>query len=114
MSEPLRGEVWLASLDSLRGREQSGTRPVLVVSDDLLNQGASGLVIVLPITSTTKFIPSQIIITLPEGGLVNPSAIKCEAIRSLDKKERMVKRLGAVSLNTMARVEDALKFLLKL
>src|SRR5438128_11466126 len=52
MVAPIRGEVWLIDLNPVRGHEQAGRRPALVVSDDLFNQGPAGLVIVLPITST--------------------------------------------------------------
>lgn len=37
MSQPLRGEIWLATLDPTVGREQAGTRPTLIISDDLFN-----------------------------------------------------------------------------
>jgi mRNA interferase MazF len=56
-ASPLRGEVWLINLDPVRGHEQAGSRPCLVVSDDLYNRGPSGKQIVLPITSTFKGIP---------------------------------------------------------
>ena len=52
MSSPARGEVWLADLNPVRGHEQAGRRPVLVVSEDLFNQGPAGLAVVLPLTST--------------------------------------------------------------
>ncbi|HYN21742.1 MAG TPA: type II toxin-antitoxin system PemK/MazF family toxin, partial [Thermoanaerobaculia bacterium] len=48
---PGRGEVWLASLDPVRGHEQAGTRPVLIVSEDLFNRGPAELIIALPVTS---------------------------------------------------------------
>ncbi len=49
MTEPLRGEIWLADLNPTRGHEQSGRRPVIVLSEDLFNNGPADLVIVLPI-----------------------------------------------------------------
>ena len=48
MSQPLRGEIWLATLDPTVGREQAGTRPALIISDDLFNQSHAELVVVLP------------------------------------------------------------------
>ena len=48
---PARGEVWNVDLDPVRGREQAGRRPALVISVDLFNRGPSGLVVLLPITS---------------------------------------------------------------
>ena len=57
MAEITRGEIWLADLNPVRGHEQAGKRPCLVISADLFNQGASGLVVVLPVTSKDKGIP---------------------------------------------------------
>src|SRR5438132_1317441 len=113
MAEPRRGEVWLADLHPTRGREQSGRRPVLVLSEDLFNRGPAGLAIVLPMTSTLRRIPSHVRIAPPEGGVKNESAILCEAIRSIST-DRLVDRWGAVGPRTMARVEDAVRILLRL
>jgi mRNA interferase MazF len=113
LSAPARGEVWLAQLDPVRGHEQAGTRPVLVVSDDLFNRGPAGLVIALPITSRLRPIPSHIRIRPPQGGLAVESAALCEAIRSISK-ERLLKRLGAVSGETLEMIEDRLRILLRL
>jgi mRNA interferase MazF len=52
MASPRRGEIWLAGLRPTRGREQSGRRPVLVLSVDFFNAGPADLVVVLPLTST--------------------------------------------------------------
>jgi hypothetical protein len=57
VAEITRGEIWLADLNPVRGHEQAGKRPCLVISADLFNQGASGLVVVLPVTSKDKGIP---------------------------------------------------------
>src|SRR3990170_1190644 len=50
MVAPGRGEVWMTDLSPVRGHEQAGRRPALIVSDTVFNQGPAGLVIVLPIT----------------------------------------------------------------
>ena len=54
-----RGDVWLIHLDPTKGREQKGTRPGLIVSVDEMNHGPADLVVVLPITSKEKGIPSS-------------------------------------------------------
>ena len=113
MSSPSRGEIWSADLNPTRGHEQAGKRPVLIISDDRFNISKAELVIVIPLTRTTRIIPSQIIISPPEGSIKETSAILCEAIRSIDKG-RLEDRWGEISLNTLSRVEDALKLLLKL
>lgn len=110
---PSRGEVWLADLDPTRGHEQAGRRPVLVVSDDIFNRGPAGLVIAVPNTGTLRGITSQPVVTPPEGGLRTPSAILCDAIRSISK-ERLVRRWGRVGKPMMEQIEDSLRILMGL
>ena len=112
-SQPARGEIWLAELGRTRGDEQAGSRPVLIVSDDTFNFGPSGLVIVLPLTSTHRGIPAHIPIEHPEGGLKQPSVILCDHIRSISK-DRLHDCWGEVSSETMAAVEEQLLILLSL
>ena len=92
----------------MQGHEQAGKRPCLVISVDLFNQGASGLVVVLPITSNDKGIPFHIKINSPDGGIKTQSFIKCEDVRSISV-ERLDKCWGTVSSETLAAVEDRLK-----
>jgi mRNA interferase MazF len=113
MAEPLLGEIWLVDLNPTRGHEQAGKRPGIVVSVDLFNQGPAGLVVILPITTKAKGIPFHVEINISEGGLVKRSFIKCEDIRSI-AKERLFKRMGRVSDETMKAVEDRLRILLNL
>lgn len=113
MDNPLRGEIWLIDLNPTRGHEQAGKRPGLVVSVDLFNQGPAGLVVVIPITTREKGIPLHVEIKSPEGGLAKRSFVKCEDIRSVSK-ERLVQRLGRVTRNTLAEVEERLRILLDL
>lgn len=113
MAEPLRGEVWLVNLNPTRGHEQAGKRPGLIVSVDLFNQGPARLVVILPITTKAKGIPFHVEINISEGGLTQRSFIKCEDIRSI-AKERLFKRMGRVSDETMMAVEDRLRILLNL
>lgn len=113
MNPPARGEVWLAELSPTRGHEQSGRRPVLVVSEDLFNRGPAGLVIVLPLTSKWRGVPSHVPLDPPEGGVEHRSAVLCEAVRSVSA-ERLTVRWGVVERRTMAAVEDRLRILLRL
>jgi mRNA interferase MazF len=108
---PSRAEIWFVDLNPTKGHEQAGRRPCLVLSVDPLNHGPAEIVIVLPITSTNRRIPSQVCVKAPEGGLSNESYIKCEDIRSISK-QRLIKRLGVVSVKTMAIVEDRIRILL--
>jgi mRNA interferase MazF len=110
---PLRGEVWMTEFDPVRGHEQAGRRPALIVSVDDFNRSPAGLAVVLPITSKRKNIASHVAVAPPEGGLNRPSFIKCEDVRSVSA-ERLSARLGRVSVGTLAEVEDWLRILLHL
>ncbi len=110
---PLRGEVWMLNLDPTRGHEQAGTRPALILSVDAFNSGPADLVIVLPITCRSRGVRSHVAVQSPEGGLSVLSFIKCEDVRSV-AKIRLQRRLGEISPETMAEVEDKLRILLSL
>ena len=83
------------------------------VSEDLFNRGPAGLVIVLPMTSTVRDVPSHVPISPPEAGVRSRTAILCDAVRPVSV-ERLVVRWGAVGPRTMAEVEDRLRILLRL
>jgi len=113
MADPLRGEVWLADLDPVRGHEQGGRRPVLVVSDNGLNRSRAELVIVVPLTTRLRPLVSRVIVRPPEAGLRAVRSIICESMR-VAAKERFIARWGDVSQQTMAEVERTLRQLLGL
>lgn len=110
---PLRREIWMLNFDPTRGHEQAGTRPALILSVDSFNAGPAGLVIVVPITSRFKGVRSHVEVQPPEGGLSVVSYIKCEDVRSVTR-ERLHRRMGEISFDTMAEVEDRLRILLDL
>lgn len=113
MATPSRRDVWLVSLGPVRGREQAGTRPAVVVSVDGLNRSPADLVIVLPVTSRDKHIRSHVPTAPSEGGLRGKGFIKCEDVRSISQ-ERLARFLGRVSAGTMSEVEERLRVLLGL
>ena len=110
---PKRGEVWWVVLDPTRGREQAGRRPALVLSADILNASAAGIVSILPITSRDRGIRSHVAIEPPEGGLAVPSWILCEQVRTISR-ERLLGRIGVVTARTLAAAADRVRVLLDL
>jgi mRNA interferase MazF len=110
---PSYGEVWQIDFDPVRGHEQGGTRPGLVLSNDTYNHSAAQMVIVAPITSRFRPIPMRVQVDPPEGGLHARSFIKCEDLRAVSTT-RLVRRLGMISQTTMAEVADRLRILLNL
>lgn len=93
---PERGEVWLVDFDPIRGHEQAGKRPALILSTNLLNHGPPGLVIARPLTGQFRNVRSHVRVDPPEAGLKAVSYVKCEDIRSI-AKERLIRRWGRVS-----------------
>ena len=78
-----RGEMWLAALDPVRGSEQAGTRPLLILEADPLN-------------------------AFLRTGLTSDSVVRCHQVRVSDKSRRR-RRLRQVSDVTMATVDQAIR-----
>ena len=111
-----RGEVWLADLDPVVGRELGRKpRPVLIVSADLMNEGSFQRVIVVPCTTARHDIPCHVPFTrrTPEGPLT--SYFCCEDVRSISV-ERLIRRLSVSMLppRIMGQVEEWLRTLMAL
>ena len=113
MNPPSRGEIWDVDLDPVRGREQAGRRPALIVSVDSFNEGPADLVVLIPITRTERRIRWHVRVEPPEGGLVSTSFLKCEDVRSVSKS-RLAKRRGRISAASQEAVADRLRILLAL
>lgn len=104
-----RGEVWLASLDPVRGSEQAGTRPVLLLQNNPLTQFLR-TVVIIPFTSNVKWarFPFCVLVSPGEGGLTNESVALCHQLRVSDKS-RLLHRLGQLSDMTMLKIERAVR-----
>lgn len=104
-----RGEVYLANLDSVVGREIAKTRPVVIVSNDQNNEFA-GTVTVLPITSGNleKIYPFEVLLPKGTGNLPKDSKVKANQIRTLNRT-RMVKWIGLLPMDIIERIDKAMK-----
>lgn len=106
MARILRGEIYWADLNPVRGREQAGLRPILVVSHEVFN-ARSGTVIALAITSQPQRAGFPLTLRLESVSLPKPSWVKLSQVRTLST-ERLGRRLGAVSPEELARIVDGL------
>jgi mRNA interferase MazF len=111
---PLRAEVWLVDFNPTRGHEQAGRRPAMVVSVDAFNRGLSGLVMVVPLTSRDRRLPTHVRVEPPEGGVRLRSFARCEDSRSVAVERLVEGPFGRVPARVMAEVEDRLRLLLGL
>jgi mRNA interferase MazF len=109
---PKRGEVWLVNWNPARGSEQAGRRPALVIQNDIGNEKAPST-IVAAISSSVKLFPMNVQINPPEGGLDHPSIIKTSQILTISK-QRLEKRLGWISRESLNEVDSAIKLSLAL
>lgn len=109
-----RGDIYLAALDPVMGREISKTRPVAVVSNDKNNE-FSGTVTILPITSksTQTVYPFEVFLPGGHANLPKDSKIKADQIRTLDKS-RLIKQIGALERKDLDAINEAMKIHLAL
>lgn len=103
-----RGDVFWFEPDPVRGSEQAGRRPAIIVSRDAVNR-ASPVIIVVPTTTYRgqTLYPSDVLIRAPEGGLSQDSVAIGLHIRAVDR-QRFGARLGHISNTTMKQVEQAI------
>lgn len=110
--QSFRWGIFLANLDPVIGSEQGKIRPVLVISDEQINQ-ILPVVNVLPITSqkaNRTIYPNEVLVQKGVAGLANDSIILCHQIRTLDKR-RLIKLFGAIdSAEIQEKVNEALSF----
>ena len=106
MAGILRGEIRWADLNPVRGREQAGLRPVLVLSHDVFNE-RSGTVIAVALTSQPQRAGFPLTLELRAAKLPTRSWVKISQIRTL-AAERIGARLGRASPEEIAQVIEGL------
>jgi len=109
--------IFIANLDPVLGSEEGKTRPVLVISQEEINQ-LLPVVNVIPITSRkamrTKIYPNEVLLPAGMGGLLKESIALCYQIRTIDKK-RLIKDLGEIiDVVIKEKIDDALRFQLEI
>jgi mRNA interferase MazF len=102
----LRGEIRWADLNPVRGREQAGQRPVLVLSHDVFNE-RSGTIIAMALTSQPQRAGFPLTLEIKASKLPKRSWVKVSQIRTLSV-ERVGARLGRVSSEELTQVVEGL------
>jgi mRNA interferase MazF len=102
----LRGEVRWADLNPVRGHEQAGLRPVLVLSHDVFNE-RSGPVIAMALTSQPQRAAFPLTLELQAAKLPKRSWVKISQIRTLSV-ERIGAKLGRASPEEVSQVVEGL------
>ena len=102
-----QGEIWYADLNPVKGSEQAGYRPVVIVSGNLMNTYLN-TVICCPLTTKIKNYKGNVVVHASAGNkLKHASEILTAHIRSMSK-ERLVKKIGHISKKEL---DDILEFL---
>lgn len=103
----------MATLDPVRGSEQAGTRPVLILQTEPLNNFLR-TVVVVPFTTNLNWrrYPFCVSVAAGEGGLTGDSVALCHQIRTTDKT-RLIRKMGTVTDATLLRIEQAVDVTIK-
>ena len=107
-----RGDIYFIRLDSSTGSEQSGTRPAVILQNDVGNTYSPTL-IVATLTSKTEKKAAQPTHCLVEPEKLEPSIVQAEQIFTIDKS-RVQNFAGHLTPEEMSRVDDAVKISLAL
>ena len=108
MTPIAKGQIWYADLSPVKGSEQGGMRPVLVIQNDVGNKYAPTTIIAVITSRHTKAkLPTHYWLREGEGGLTCDSMVECEQIRTIDKS-RLKKLLGAVEPTSLAEINKKL------
>ena len=109
-----RGEVFLIDLEPIKGSEQGGIRPCVIIQNDKGNL-YSPLTIIAPITSKlfAKEYPTNVFISKKDSKLNKDSTILLNQIRTIDKR-RLVRKISPLDNFIMGKVDLAIKISLGL
>ncbi len=107
-----QGEIWNVDLTPIRGSEQAGFRPVVIISGNLLNVNTP-ILIVCPLTSQVKNYHGNVILSPnAKNGLRKKSEILTFHARSISK-ERLIERVGSIRKEELEQIKICLSDILK-
>lgn len=117
-----RGEIYWVEFDPVKGSEQGGLRPALIIQNDVGNRfGATTVVAALTRTIPAKLYPFLVLVEPEESGLPVRSVINCSQLATIQQQgphsrfrpprgESEVRSIGRLSRATMRAVDEALRF----
>jgi mRNA interferase MazF len=107
-----QAEIWYADLNPVKGSEQAGRRPVVIVSGNMLNQFLP-ICIVVPLTTKIKRYKGNPIITPTKlNGLQAESELLVFHVRSVSK-DRLVRKVGSIQSNELEQALSTLNDILR-
>jgi mRNA interferase MazF len=102
-----QGEIWLADLNPVKGSEQKGVRPVVVISGNAMNDNL-GIAIVCPLTTKIKNYAGCLLLRKDTvNGLSLDSEVITFQIRTLSG-ERFLNKLGEITKDQLQKIKNGL------
>ncbi|THE65358.1 type II toxin-antitoxin system PemK/MazF family toxin [Salinadaptatus halalkaliphilus] len=110
-----RGDICIVGLDPTRGSEQRGTRPCLVVQNDVGNENAP-TTIVVPLTTSfgDELYPFEVLLSAEECALREDSVALCSQLRTVSIDHRVSNVIGSIPDERLDDVDTALEYSLGL
>ena len=111
-----RGDIYFVDLNPIKGREQSGKRPVLVLSNDTINELPLVVTVVVGTKgeNITRDYPTNVRVSSEDSGLPMETVFLCFQIRSLDPGRFPKEPAGKLPDKIMEKIEDSVRYCLKL
>jgi mRNA interferase MazF len=106
MARILRGDVYWADLNPVRGHEQAGLRPVVIISKDIFNE-RSGTVIAMAITSQPQRAGFPLTLELTKSNLPKQSWVKISQIRTIST-ERLGKKIDRLQPEILSQLVEGI------
>lgn len=107
-----QGDIWQVYFDPVKGSEQAGDRPVVIISGNTLNINLN-VVVVCPITTSVhNYEGNPVLVPSQENGLLKTSEIMVFHIRSLSK-DRFKRKIGVISSAELQKIKNTLNDILK-
>jgi len=110
-----RGDIVIVDLNPTEGSEQRGTRPCLVVQNDVGNENAPTTIIV-PFTTSSgdTLYPFEVLVPAAESPLREDSVALCSQIRTVSIEHRIRDNIGSIPDTRLEEVDTALEYSLGL
>ena len=107
-----QGEIWSVNLNPTKGSEQTGFRPVVIISGNLLNQHLPVVIVVPLTTKIKKYKGNPILMPTKINGLKSESEMLIFHVRSVSK-DRLIERVGNIDQSELERSIKTLNDILK-
>ncbi len=111
-----RGEIYFVDLNPVKGREQAGLRPVLVLSIDKINKQPLVVTVVVGTKgeNVSRDYPTNVRVSPQESGLPMETVFLCFQIRSLDPSRFSAQPDGKVTDDVLSKIETTVRYCLGL